>query len=67
MKNDNNSLIRAMKYNIEQKQIYIRVLEEELYQLKRVIGDGKQKIKERREKLTDFHLKVLKDEANLGI
>ena len=46
---ENASLIRELKYNVKEKQRYIEVLEEELYQLKRVIRDGKQKMKERRE------------------
>ena len=38
MKNDKDSLIENMRYNIQEKQRYIKVLQEELYQLKRMIS-----------------------------
>ena len=49
MTTDKDSLIENMRYNIREKQRYIEVLEEELYQIKRVLRDGIQQMKERRE------------------
>jgi len=63
MKNNNDSLISAMRYNIEEKEKYIRVLEEELYRLKSIFGECRETILTRKSPVIKKYIfKELKEE-----